>query len=116
MLSRDEQRLEKIMEYCEDIRETVSRFGTDFSIFQQDVVYQRSVAFCILQIGELAGGLSPEFRTATQHQIPWGQIKNMRNIVVHDYGSIDFETVWDTVLDSIPELQAFCKEQLPHSS
>lgn len=108
MLLRDEQRLEKIEEYCQDIRTTVSRFGSDLDSFRQDPVYQRAVAFCILQIGELVGGLSQDFRAATQDQIPWAQIKNMRNIVAHDYGSIDLETVWDTALNSIPRLQDFC--------
>lgn len=113
MLSRDEQRLERIKEYCEDIRATVFRFGANLDTFQKEPDYQKSVAFSILQIGELVGGLSEAFRTATQAQIPWGKIKNMRNIVVHDYGSINLETVWNTVMDSIPELQIFCEGQLP---
>lgn len=75
MLLRDEQRLEKIKEYCEDIKATVSRFGASFDTFQKEPDYQKSIAFSILQIGELAGGLSAEFRAATQVQIPWGQIK-----------------------------------------
>lgn len=65
MLSRDEQRLERIKEYCEDIRATVSRFGANFDTFQKEPDYQKSVAFSILQIGELVGGLSEAFRTAT---------------------------------------------------
>ena len=31
-------------------------------MFDQDADYQRSVSFCIMQIGELAGKLSAEFR------------------------------------------------------
>ncbi len=33
MLPRDEQRLEHIAEYCEDIAETIDRFGNDYNTF-----------------------------------------------------------------------------------
>lgn len=115
MQSRDKQRLEKIQEYCEDIQGTVSRFGADFDIFQREIDFQKSISFSILQIGELVGGLSEEFRTATQDRIPWKKIKGMRNIVAHDYGDIDLSIVWDVAMKGTPDLQAFCEEQLSAS-
>ena len=36
----------------------------------------------------------------------------MRNIVAHHYGSIRLEIVWNTVVNDIPALKAFCAEQL----
>lgn len=112
MLQRDRQRLTRILEYCEDINAAISRFKADFEVFQQDLAYQHSVAFCILQIGELVGSLSDEYRRATMESIPWNQIKGMRNIVVHDYGDIDLEVVWDTAINGVPTLKEFCEEQL----
>ena len=38
MLPRDIQRLEYIAEYCEDIAETIDRFGNDFTLFCTDKV------------------------------------------------------------------------------
>lgn len=40
------------------------------------------------------------------------QIKGLRNVIVHDYGSIDLEGIWRTITSSIPELHRFCCEQL----
>lgn len=112
MLLRDKQRLQKIEEYCEDIQASVHRHGDSFEIFQTDLDYQYSVAFCILQIGELVNGLSDTFRSSTKDKIQWQQIKAMRNIVVHDYGNVDFEVVWSVIEVNIPELKQFCNELL----
>ena len=79
MLPPDLQRLEHIRDYCNEIQKTIERYGNSFETFDNDVDYQRSVSFCILQIGELSGQLSPEYRQATASRIQWGPIKGMRN-------------------------------------
>ncbi len=38
-------------------------------------------------------------------EIPWRQIKGMRNIYAHDYDIIDNETVWEAVTEEIPALK-----------
>ena len=35
----------------------------------------------------------------------------MRNVVAHEYGNIDLETVWETSETGIIELRDFCKTQ-----
>ena len=112
MQLRDQQRLVKIKEYCEDIQTSMDSFDHSFSLFCENNMYQFSVAFCLLQIGELVGKLTEEYRAATKAQIPWPQIKGLRNVIVHDYGSIDLEGIWRTITNSIPELYRFCREQL----
>ena len=39
----------------------------------------------IMQIGELAGGLSDGFKDRTTEQIQWGMIRGMRNLFAHTY-------------------------------
>lgn len=109
---RDRQRLVKIQEYCEDIQATLFRYGNTFDKFRQDRDCQNSVAFSILQIGELAVGFTQEYRTATQDRVPWHQIRGMRNIIVHNYGSINFQILWEIATEDIPALKRFCDEQL----
>ena len=58
MMSPDLQRVKHIRDYCVEVEKTIARYGASFEIFDQDADYQRSVSFCILQIGELSGGLS----------------------------------------------------------
>lgn len=112
MLSPDKQRLAHIRDYCDEIRKTISRYSASFDVFDRDPDYQRSIAFCILQIGELSGGLTAEFRERTAAQIQWGPIKGMRNLVAHSYGSMSREIIWETAIHDIPILRDFCDGQL----
>ena len=105
---RDHSILKHIIEYCGQIELTVERFGDDFEAFDTDVVYRNAVSLCILQIGELVGILSEDFKS-NNDAVPWGQIKKMRNIVAHKYGSVDATIVWDVVKDDIPELKQYCE-------
>ena len=59
MLSLDLQRILKIKEYCDDISNALTRYGISFEAFQEDTLYQYSVSFCILQIGELSADKPP---------------------------------------------------------
>ena len=112
MQPRDGQRLEHILDYCEDIEQCVIRFGNSFEAFHDDKAYHDLICFYLLQIGELAGQLSPELRASSSDTMEWGQMKGMRNVVAHHYGSIRLETVWNTVKDNVPSLKAFCEKQL----
>ena len=112
MMSPDLQRVKHIRDCCVEVEKTISRYGASFEIFDQDADYQRSVSFCILQIGELSGGLSPEYRQATANRVLWGPIKGMRNLVAHNYGSMSRDIIWETAVVDIPALKQFCEEQL----
>lgn len=112
MMQPDLQRLAHILDYCVEIEKTIRRYGNDFNIFDSDADYQRSVAFCILQIGELSGKLSSEYRQATARRIQWGPIKGMRNLVAHSYGTMSRSIIWETAVTDIPVLKEFCEEQL----
>ena len=94
------------------IRQTIERYGNSFEVYAKDADYQRSVSFSILQIGELSGGLSAEYRKDTANRIQWGPMKAMRNLVAHNYGKMDQAIIWETATVDIPALLQFCEEQL----
>ena len=112
MLSPDLQRIKHIRDYCAEICKTIERYGDSFEIFDQDADYQRSISFSIMQIGELSGGLSEEYRKETCDRVQWGPMKGMRNMVAHSYGSMSRRIIWETATVDIPALQRFCEEQL----
>lgn len=107
---RDRSILEHMARYCDQIAQTVERFGRDEAVFIGDVVYQNAVALCLLQIGELAGHLTEQYR-AEHPQMPWRQIKALRNIIAHHYGAVDAETAWEIVESDIPALHRYCLEE-----
>ena len=112
MQSPDIQRIGHIRDYCLEIQKTLDRYGHSFDIFDQDADFQRSVAFCIVQIGELGGGLSEEYRKTTADRMPWAAIKGMRNLVAHSYGTMSRKIIWETATIDIPLLLHFCEEQV----
>ncbi|MCD8335791.1 MAG: DUF86 domain-containing protein [Lachnospiraceae bacterium] len=102
--------LEHIRNYCSDIQNTVERFGNDKTIFESDRDFRNSICMSLLQIGELTGHLSDEFKEKTREQIYWPAIKGMRNIFAHNYGAVDIDRVWDTISNDITQLASFCNE------
>lgn len=104
---RDISILKHILDYCCQIENTIARFGNDFEAFDNDQIYRNAVALCILQIGELVGILSENFKN-THASIPWVQIKKMRNIVAHRYGTVDSTITWSVMQEDIPALKEFC--------
>ena len=100
--------LEHIIEYCNQIEQMQERFGNAFESFSGDKAYQNAVAMCILQIGELSSNFSDTFRT-NFNGVPWKQIRDMRNIIAHRYGSVDVKKTWETVTDDIPGLKEYCE-------
>ena len=106
-LDRNISILEHIVNYCDQIEETIQRFGNSYKVFSNDKVYRNAAAMCVLQIGELAGKLTDNFR-AEHPGAPWRQIKGMRNVVAHSYGTVDPETTWEILIDDIPKLKAYC--------
>ncbi|MDR0853323.1 MAG: DUF86 domain-containing protein [Clostridiales Family XIII bacterium] len=112
MKDSDKQRLEHMRAYCIDISKTIARFGDEFEIFISDFDYFNSVSMSILQIGELANSLSDEYKNQTKAQMPWGMIRNTRNILAHTYHRADKEIIWETARSDIPTVCNFCEEQL----
>ena len=70
-----------------------------------------ALAMCILQIGELTTHLSSEFTDAFS-EIPWKDIRGMRNVAAHHYGEFSVKYLWQTVVEDIPKLREFCEARL----
>jgi uncharacterized protein with HEPN domain len=122
MVSPDYQRILHIHNYCDRIEKTVQRYGRNYDTFLSDGDYIDSVSMKIMQIGELVGGLSEEFRESTKSRMQWGAIRGMRNLFAHAYASMDKEVIWDVATQDIPGLLQFCADILaqegivPHPS
>jgi uncharacterized protein with HEPN domain len=108
MVSGDIDRLKHIITYCEDIADAVNYLGNSYDAFSANIHYYNSVSMCIMQIGELASGLSDEFKDSTREQMPWGLIRGMRNRFAHSYATMDKCDIWETASKDIPVLLSFC--------
>lgn len=105
--NRDKSIIKHMLEYCSRINETVCFFGKSYDVFKENNIYKDAVALSILQIGELSGILTDGFKEK-YNRMPWRQIKALRNIVAHRYGTVDPEVLWEIINDDIPELERYC--------
>ncbi|MBI5288632.1 MAG: DUF86 domain-containing protein [Chloroflexi bacterium] len=97
----DEDLLDDIFRAAERIERRLS--GVTFDKFLDDDVLQDAVILQIAVIGEAARGLSDELK-GSHPEIPWPDITNMRNRLVHAYHLISMSIVWDTATGDVPEL------------
>ena len=56
-------------------------------------------------IGEAASRVSPALQTA-HPDLPWEQMRGLRNRLAHAYFDVDLSIVWGVVEGELPELEA----------
>jgi uncharacterized protein with HEPN domain len=79
--------------------------------FVTDAMRREAVCFCLVAVGEACDHASKELTPPPPH-IPWPHIKEMRNILVHEYWQIDYVTVYNvaryearTLADDLDEIR-----------
>lgn len=52
-------------------------------------------------MGEAAKGVSQSFRDKYP-DVPWQSIAGMRDRLIHGYFAVDYDIVWDVVVNKVP--------------
>lgn len=86
--------------------------GHDLASFLGNRMLLRATERNVEIIGEAARRVSANF-TAAHPEVPWRQIIGQRNILAHEYGQIDYELLFETVIKDIPALAAQLETLLP---
>jgi uncharacterized protein with HEPN domain len=98
--------------------EAIAGYISEYTLesFMNDTRTQDAVLRRLLVIGEAATRLSAETRAEFEN-LPFRKIVGMRNRVVHDYGQIDLEIIWETAHLHLPivrlELSAWFERNDP---
>lgn len=104
MKLRDRTIADKILEYCGEIENILVRLNHTEEAFRKDKGLSAGAVFYIAQIGELSAHFSEEFKEA-HNEIPWREMKGMRNILIHEYHAASPKTIWESVTEDIPMLR-----------
>ena len=77
--------------------------NVDIEELNANEVLLDSMLFRMIQISENARKLTEEFKQ-TRENIPWSALYGLRNRIVHDYGNVDLNIVYETLKVDIPDL------------
>jgi uncharacterized protein with HEPN domain len=85
--------IEKIENYISDV---------DYEQFVLNDMMVDAVLRELAVIGEATNSLSKDFRR-NHPEIPFRDIIDMRNILIHNYTDVDIKVVWETCKKNLPE-------------
>lgn len=101
--------VEKMIKYCDKIIEIKDKEKLTKEKYMSNDTIQLAIDMCIFQITELSIHLDDDFKIKHLN-IPWAQIKGMRNIHAHEYDKIDRNIIWNTIDKDIVDLKnKLCK-------
>lgn len=100
MTRRDEQRIEDILDACDELERIVTLKTQDSSL---DQVLLRSAERLLEIIGEAASQISEE--TCSKYpQIDWRSLARLRIVLAHHYHRTDPDLIWSYARNEAPVL------------
>lgn len=112
-MPRDLDRIEDMLTACRDVME-ITRELNPIS-FAEDKVRRLAILHSLTIIGEAANAVSPECQSKNAH-LPWRRVIAFRHRIVHGYGQVDLDLVWQVATAMVPDLHrelALLREQFP---
>lgn len=99
--------LNDILENINDIKEFIKDYT--FEKFMEDKKTINAVTRSFEIIGEAVSNLPDELKSKYNY-VPWKDIKNFRNIIIHQYWSVDYEAEWSIIKTKLDILEKQIKE------
>jgi len=79
--------------------------------FQADRKTISAVLYNLATIGEAVRSIPSEVKAA-HPEIPWEDVRGMRNIVIHEYFQINLLIIWQTVQEDLVSLELSLRKLL----
>ncbi|RSX56695.1 DUF86 domain-containing protein [Bifidobacterium samirii] len=99
---RDETTLIRLAEHLDNAIADAAGVESADALFADRLRFN-SVAMEMTQAQECARRLSDDFR-AMMPDLPWSELRALRNVIVHEYDAIDSDVLYATVTMDAPRL------------
>ncbi|MHB1680586.1 MAG: HepT-like ribonuclease domain-containing protein [bacterium] len=93
--------LDDIIKYIEKAEKYTNNLT--YEDFLEDDKTSNAVIRCIEVLGEASNKIPDEIKS--KYPIPWRDITNMRNRIIHGYFDVDIEEVWIAAKEDMKELK-----------
>ncbi len=100
-MNRDQTYVNQILDAIKKIHEYTFE-GRD--VFYETIIIQDAVMRNIEIIGEIAKRISDDFKEK-HDAVPWRKMAGIRDVLIHDYDSIDMSIVWNVVSIELPKIR-----------
>jgi len=110
---RDIDRLRHIEESIKHVMDFLN--GKTYEEMKLDVMCYHAVVYNIMIIGEAANLLTKDFREK-HAEVPWRDIVDMRNVLVHGYFTTSALFIWETYTKDLPILSQQVKKYIKELS
>ena len=77
-----------------------------FDDFMKNERLSKAICRSLEIIGEACNKIHPDIKAKYPH-IPWKEMSDIRNKIIHHYFGIDYDIVWDTIITDIPILDEY---------
>ncbi len=77
--------------------------GLTFDDFKKNAAIIDAVIRRFEIIGEATRQMPADFKKKYQ-EIPWQDMADMRNVLIHEYFGVDINEVWKTIKNDLPDL------------
>ena len=77
--------------------------GLDFARFSAEQTVQEAALLNLLRLGEGTKFVPQEVQDA-HPEVPWAELRGMRNLIAHDYFGLDLSLVWHSLTLELPPL------------
>lgn len=95
------ERLEHILKAINDIEEFTSVVTKES--YLQNLVLINATLFQFAIIGEAIIYIDNDM--LAKYEYPWHKVRGFRNFIIHEYHSIEFRIVWESIKNDLPELK-----------
>ncbi len=75
----------------------------NFEEFSRDETVVKAVLYDLIVIGEAAANIPIDIQ-ALAPELPWRLMRDMRNIMAHEYFQINLRITWSTIQNNLPPL------------
>jgi uncharacterized protein with HEPN domain len=85
--------------------------GKTLEVYKRDIVLRFATQRAVEIISEASRSL-PEEAKKLGESIPWRKIGGIGNILRHEYFTVSYTVIWETITDDLPALKSALKQML----
>lgn len=101
-IKSDEYYIMKILENIDNIQKIMENKTKED--LEEELITNNTIVFQFINMGENISNISNEYKESKPN-VPWQMIKGMRNIIVHNYENVSYDTLYETITKDLPYLK-----------